>query len=144
MTALPSDGGAESARGRLRRALVLPAIVFASFAGTSLWFAPNAVVVSVPFLRGDAEPGSEVALLTSMVQAGFVVGTLVLAFFAIPDRLPDTLVFGAACAMGAVFNGVCATTTSLGAWAALRFLVGFCEAGIYPVAMKVWVTASYS
>ncbi|KAJ1622537.1 major facilitator superfamily domain-containing protein [Pavlovales sp. CCMP2436] len=131
-------GGAESPLELIRRVLVLPTIVFSSFAGTSIWFAPNAVVSSVPFRGGN--PGSEdadVALLTSMVQVGFVVGTIAIAFFAVADRFPATLVFAAASVLGAICNGACAATSSLEAWAALRFLVGCCEAGIYPLAMTV-------
>jgi hypothetical protein len=42
--------------------LVLPTIVFAQFAGTSLWFAPNAVISLVGFDQKEA------AALVSCVQ----------------------------------------------------------------------------
>ncbi|KAG8459041.1 hypothetical protein KFE25_006586 [Diacronema lutheri] len=126
---------------RVRRLLVLPTIVFAQFAGTSLWFAPNAILPLVRF-TSDGRPArrggaAELALLTSLVQAGYVVGTLVLAYLAVADRLQAERVFAVACALGALTNGLCATTTRLASWAALRLCVGVCLAGIYPVGMKV-------
>ena len=45
-------------------ALVLPTIVFAQFAGTSLWFAPNAVMAQIEGFGSD-----EMSYLTSAVQA---------------------------------------------------------------------------
>jgi MFS family permease len=116
---------------------VLPVIVFSQFAGTSLWFAANAVM---PELQRDwGLPAEAVGTLTSAVQAGFVAGTLVFALLMLADRLRPTRVFLACCAAGAAANAA-AVLLGDGQWALLlasRFAVGFLLAGIYPVGMRI-------
>ncbi len=115
---------------------LLPVIVLAQFAGTSLWFAVNAVM---PDLQAAWQlPPSAVGTLTSAVQLGFIAGTLVFALLGVADRLSPRWVFLACAAAGALAN-------ALGAVAApgvevlllLRFATGFFLAGIYPVGMKI-------
>jgi MFS family permease len=115
---------------------ILPTIVLAQFAGTSPWFAVNAVM---PDLRRDfGWPAGAVGTLTSAVQLGFIAGTLVFALLAIADRFSPRLVF-LACALAG------AACTLMG-WVAVpdfnallvwRALTGFFLAGIYPVGMKI-------
>lgn len=112
--------------------LVLPTIVFAQFAGTSLWFAPNAVVSEVGFGR------EQVSALTSCVQAGFIFGTLTLTYFAVADRFSPPALFAVFTLIGAVFNAACLVAKSnFAAWVVLRTVVGFTLAGVYPVGMKI-------
>jgi len=63
---------------------VLPVIVLAQFAGTSLWFAINAVMPDLQRQMGWA--ASDVGRLTSALQLGFIAGTLVFAVLTIADR----------------------------------------------------------
>ena len=121
---------------------VLPVLVFAQFAGTSLWFAVNAVMPDLQ--RELGWPTSAVGTLTSALQFGFILGTLVFALLAIADRFSPRHVFlacalaGAACTVGAW-----ATVTHYDALLAWRFATGFFLAGIYPVGMKIasqWYT----
>lgn len=112
--------------------LVLPTIVFAQFAGTSLWFAPNAVVSQI-----DGFGEAEVSALVSCVQVGFILGTLTLTYFAATDRISPPVLFTVMTLVGAALNVVCVSTTNFSAWAVLRLLVGFCLAGVYPVGMKI-------
>ncbi len=56
---------------------VLPVLVLAQFAGTSLWFAVNAVMPDLQ--RELGWPATAVGTLTSALQAGFILGTLVFA-----------------------------------------------------------------
>ena len=115
---------------------VLPAIVFAQFAGTSLWFAGNAVVGLLPPDWGIGE--SELGYVTTSVQLGFVVGTLLFAFFGIADRFSPSNVF-----LVCTFSGALTTLAlvwippSLDLLLVLRFGTGFFLAGIYPVGMKI-------
>ena len=115
---------------------VLPVIVSAQFAGTSLWFAVNAVM---PDLQRELSwPAETVGTLTSALQLGFIAGTLVFALLAVADRYPARRVFlwcslaGAACTVGA-----CATVRDPTALALWRAATGFFLAGIYPVGMKI-------
>ncbi len=121
---------------------MLPVLVFAQFAGTSLWFAVNAVMPDLQ--RELGWPTSAVGTLTSALQFGFILGTLVFALLAIADRFPPRLVFlvcalaGAACTVGAW-----AMVRHYDALLAWRFATGFFLAGIYPVGMKIasqWYT----
>jgi MFS family permease len=115
---------------------ILPLIVFAQFAGTSLWFAGNAVV-------GDLQaaldlPGDATGDLTSAVQFGFISGTLVFAVLSVADRFSPVRVFLFSAILGAVFNlAVGYFAEGLVSLLALRFLTGFFLAGIYPVGMKI-------
>ena len=115
---------------------ILPIFVLAQFAGTSLWFAVNAVMPDLQQQMGW--PASAVGRLTSALQLGFIVGTLVFALLAIADRFSSRRVFlfcalaGALCTLGAMMR--IASFTELLLW---RAATGFFLAGIYPVGMKI-------
>jgi predicted MFS family arabinose efflux permease len=115
---------------------VLPVIVLAQFAGTSLWFAVNAVM---PDLQRDWQlPVAAIGHLTSAVQLGFIAGTLVFALLTIADRHSPRLVFLLCALAGALCNAAgAALDGQLEALLALRFVTGFFLAGIYPVGMKI-------
>lgn len=115
---------------------ILPAIVVSQFAGTSLWFAGNAVMPDLQ--RRAGFPADALADMTTAVQFGFIVGTLIFAYFAISDRWSPRRVFlicallGAGCNAAAVLVGAV-----LWPLLVLRFMTGVCLAGIYPVGMKI-------
>ena len=115
---------------------VLPVLVLAQLAGTSLWFAVNAVMPDLQ--REFGWPATAVGSLTSALQLGFIAGTLVFALLALADRFRATRVFlgcalaGAACTVGAW--AMVADFTALLVW---RCATGFFLAGIYPVGMKI-------
>ncbi|MDI1323239.1 MAG: MFS transporter [Algoriphagus sp.] len=116
-----------------RSALIL--IVIAQFLGTSLWFASNAVAPEISILLNN--PGI-LASITSSVQFGFIVGTLVFAFLSIPDRFSPRDVFFFSAVLAAIFNlMIPVLPMKLGIVLACRFMVGFFLAGIYPVGMKI-------
>lgn len=119
-----------------RPAHILPVIVFAQFAGTSLWFAGNAVLPQLQQAWGLE--ASAVGQMTSSVQLGFIAGTLVFALLNVADRLPARAVFlGSALVGGAATAGITLVDGHLAALLGLRALTGFCLAGIYPVGMKI-------
>jgi hypothetical protein len=64
---------------------VLPVIVFAQLLGTSPWFAVNAVMPDLQAAYAhQGWPVAAVATLSSSLQIGFIVGTLVFALLAVP------------------------------------------------------------
>lgn len=76
--------------------------------------------------------------LTTAVQLGFIVGTIIFALFTIADRYSPSKVFFISAFLGALFNlGVIIPTNSLASLIFFRFLTGFFLAGIYPVGMKI-------
>jgi MFS family permease len=118
---------------------ILPAIVASQFAGTSLWFAGNALV-------GDLDPSmvpgpDAVASITSAVQAGFIAGTLLFAFANLADRLSPRRLFFACCLLAAASNAAILALPHVAqpfrALLVLRFATGLFLAGIYPVGMRI-------
>jgi DHA1 family inner membrane transport protein len=121
---------------------ILPAIVLSQLAGTSLWFAINAVM---PDLQRDWQlAATAVGTLTSAVQAGFIAGTLTFALLTIADRFSPRRVFLLCSLAGAGCNATAALLDGqYEALLVLRFATGFFLAGIYPVGMKIaagWYT----
>ena len=115
---------------------ILPTIIFSQFAGTSFWFAGNAVLPELTRLWGLSPDA--LAYVTSSVQLGFIVGTLVFAVLAISDIFSPRVVFLLCSLLGAAFNaGVYLVADGFASLMVLRFLTGFFIAGIYPVGMKI-------
>jgi len=119
---------------------ILPCIVYSQFAGTALWFAANAVLSDLIDERGlEDDNNAALAILTSAVQAGIILGTLLSALTNVTDRYPPTRVFLVSCLLGAALNALIPTPVAQGlaGLTALRLLTGMCLAGIYPVGMKI-------
>jgi MFS family permease len=120
---------------------VLPVLVLAQLLGTSPWFAVNAVMPELQALHGWGVEA--LGTLTSALQIGFIVGTLVFALLSVADRFPARHVFFAcALAAGACTLAAAVVASAHGghAFAALlawRAATGFFLAGIYPVGMKI-------
>jgi MFS family permease len=105
-------------------------------AGTSLWFAGNAVILDLQRDWGLAP--QSLAYVTSAVQLGFVCGTLLFAVLMISDRFSPRLVFFCCALAGGVANfALLLAPRELTALLLLRFVTGFFLAGIYPVGMKI-------
>jgi MFS family permease len=110
--------------------------VLAQLAGTSPWFAVNAVMPELQRAHGYSE--AAVGSLSSALQLGFITGTLLFALLALADRFSARRLFlistfGAAlCTLAAA--AMAHSYTGLLLW---RVATGFCLAGIYPVGMKI-------
>ena len=115
---------------------ILPIIVISQFLCTSLWFAGNAVLADIT--GNFPQEMNLLANLTSMVQLGFIGGTLVFAFFALSDIFSPSKVFFVCGIAAALFNlGICLDVKEVNVLLLFRFLTGFMLAGIYPVGMKI-------
>ena len=115
---------------------ILPTIVIAQFCCTSLWFAGNAVMNDL--VQAFALPSSALGHLTSVIQLGFIAGTLLFALLMIADRFPPSRVFFGSALLGSIANlGIAWGDNSFGTLLGLRFITGFFLAGIYPVGMKI-------
>lgn len=114
----------------------LPVIVISQFFCTSLWFAGNAIMFALVsrFQLGENAVGA----LTSVVQFGFIIGTLIFAILSIADRYSPSKVFLICALMGAISNlSIIIDQNTFTSILFLRFLTGFFLAGIYPVGMKI-------
>jgi hypothetical protein len=115
---------------------ILPLIVLSQFAGTSLWFVGNAILPDIQrSLNIQTNAPSDI---TSVVQLGFIAGTLIFAIFSIADRVTSTKVFFVSSLIAALSNvSIIWFAKNMTGLYALRFLTGFFLAGIYPVGMKI-------
>jgi len=115
---------------------ILPMIIFSQFAGTSLWFAGNAVLSDLQHQL--SLPLESIGYITSSVQIGFISGTLTFAFFTIVDRFPPNKIFFICSVLGAFSNSmILFFADGLTGLVLLRFMTGFFLAGIYPVGMQL-------
>ncbi|MCX2573374.1 MFS transporter [Pedobacter sandarakinus] len=115
---------------------ILPVIVLSQFLCTSLWFAGNAVLPDI--LKNFPSEINLLANLTSMVQFGFITGTLVFAIFTISDFFSPSKVFFVCGLAAALFNlALCYALQDVRLVLLFRFLTGLMLAGIYPVGMKI-------
>jgi MFS family permease len=116
--------------------LILPTIVISQFCCTSLWFAGNGVINDL-VLNFNLKV-TALGHLTSAVQFGFIIGTLVFAILTIADRFSPSKVFFISALFGSAFNlGIIWNGNTLISLLTLRFLTGFFLAGIYPIGMKI-------
>jgi len=111
----------------------------AEVAVMALWFSASAVIPAL-----DAEfhlAGFQKALLTSSVQAGFVVGTLISALGGFADRYDPRRLFSGTAVVGALATALVPLMDPQTHWISLpRFITGACMAGVYPVGMKLATT----
>jgi MFS family permease len=114
---------------------ILSLLATAELLGMSLWFAGTAVAPHLS-ARWGLTPG-QAGWLTSTVQLGFVVGTLLAAALNLADLVPSRRLFAVAALGGSVTNGLLLAAGSYPVALALRFAAGFCLAGVYPPAMKM-------
>jgi MFS family permease len=114
-------------------------IAIAQLLGTSLWFSANSAADDLRRAWGASV--SDIGILTSAVQLGFILGTLVFALSGLADRFPASRIFPVCALLGALFNACFAwLSTGIASGAVFRFAVGICLAGIYPIGMKLVVT----
>ncbi len=116
--------------------LVLPIIVISQFCCTSLWFAGNGVMKDL--VEAFNLEISAVGHLTSVVQFGFILGTLIFALLTIVDRFSPSKVFFVCAIIGSLFNlTTVLDNQTIHSLITIRFFTGFFLAGIYPVGMKI-------
>jgi MFS family permease len=114
-------------------------IAVAQLLGTSLWFSANSAADDLRRAWGASV--SDIGILTSAVQLGFILGTLVFALSGLADRFPASRIFSVCALLGAAFNACFAwLSTGIASGAVFRFAVGICLAGIYPIGMKLIVS----
>lgn len=112
-------------------------IAFAEVLTLSLWF--SASVVYSPLQHLWHLNSFEVALLTSSVQLGFVLGAFLSSFIGIADRFNPRKIFVISAIVGAGANGLFVLSTFWQQGILLRILTGIAMVGVYPIAVKLIV-----
>lgn len=114
-------------------------IVIAQLFGTSLWFSANSTADDL--IRSWGIAPADIGTLTNAVQLGFIIGTLSFAISGLADRFPASRIFALCAVLGALLNAAFAwLATSMASGVPLRFAVGLCLAGVYPLGMKLVVS----
>lgn len=114
-------------------------IVIAQLFGTSLWFSANSAADNLIRTWGIAP--ADIGTLTNAVQLGFILGTLSFAISGLADRFAASRIFAVCAVLGALGNAAFALLADgMGSAIPLRFAVGFCLAGVYPLGMKLVVS----
>jgi predicted MFS family arabinose efflux permease len=115
---------------------ILPAIVFSQFAGTSLWFAGNAIIAD---LQTAMNVGiDDTGIITSAIQLGFICGTFLFALLSLSDRFSPKKLFLICSVLGAISNLLINFVAyDLFSLLVLRFITGLFLTGIYPIGMKI-------
>ena len=139
MSDVPVDPHAARSRHRPGASFAVGIIALAQLLAVSLWFSANGAADNL--VAAWALKPSDLGWLTNAVQAGFITGTLVLSLSGLADRHRASRIFTVCACAGACFNGVFALASSgLATGLPLRFAVGVCLAGIYPLGMKLVVS----
>lgn len=102
----------------------------------ALWFSASAIL---PAITTEYRlTTTQAALVSSAVQAGFVVGTLSSAVLGLADRIESRRLFAAAALGGAIANAALLWVPFDSVVAVLlRGATGACLAGVYPVGMRM-------
>jgi MFS family permease len=126
-------------RGRIRS---IRLILLCQVLTLAVWFASTAALPSIATLEAISE--TQMALMTSVLQVGFVVGALLSACLNVADRFDPRNLFAASATVAAVTTAALLVVSPVGTEALiLRALTGVALAGIYPVGMRMvasWAT----
>lgn len=114
-------------------------LCIAEISALSLWFTGAA---TLPAIRAEVPISDlQASLYSSMLSVGFVVGTLTSAILGLADRWKPQLFFFFAAIIAGTANALIAGLDPASPLVpALRFLIGACMAGCYPVGMKMVAT----
>tara|TARA_R110002095_G_scaffold141092_4_gene122453 strand:- start:2266 stop:3450 length:1185 start_codon:yes stop_codon:yes gene_type:complete len=115
---------------------VLTVLIFAVFSGSSLWFSSNAILNELSLAIPEMD--YSVSAITSAVQFGFIVGTLLFSLLNVSDRFPSGRVFLVSSLLGSLSNAlIVILPLDDDTLIISRCLTGFFLAGIYPVGVKI-------
>lgn len=118
------------------KAFSIGLLALCEVAALALWFSASAVVPSI--IAEYPLSDTQISLFTSMVQAGFVAGTLISATFGLADRIDSRRFFMVATLTAALANASILMVEPGSTWVYVaRFITGMCMAGVYPVGMKM-------
>lgn len=118
------------------KATAVGLLCLAEIAALSVWFTGAA---TLPAIRAEAQISDlQASLYTSMMSAGFVIGTLTSAILGLADRWRPQFFFCGAALVAAASNASVAMMDPASPLVpVLRLVMGACLAGCYPVGMKM-------
>lgn len=134
MTATPGPAGDHDPRRWHALAIVASGMLLS----LASWMTATAVGPELQLRWGLSD--SQVGLLTTMVQLGFVAGTALAALLNVADVVPARRLFALSAAASAIVNAAILVVPGY-EWALVaRFMTGAFLAGVYPPGMKMIAT----
>lgn len=122
----------------VRRWRILALLSVAQLLGMSLWFTAGA---TAPALSARWQlDAAATAMLTTVVQLGFVAGTATAALLNLADLVPARRYLAVSAVLAALANAALLAVPGYGTALIARALTGFFLAGVYPPAMKMAAT----
>lgn len=130
------SAAAQQAAGFEGKWRAISLLCLAEILAMSLWFTGAA---TLPAIRAEYPISDlQASLYSSMLSVGFVAGTLTSAILGLADRWrPQVFFFASALAAAAANALIAALDPASPLVPALRFVIGICMAGCYPVGMKM-------
>jgi len=117
---------------------MLALVSMAELLGMSMWFAASAA--SPHFRSTWGLTVTQAGWLTTVVQLGFVAGTIVSAVLNLADLIPGRRYFAGSALLAAAANAGLLLAGSFTTALVLRFATGLFLAGVYPPGMKMAAT----
>lgn len=121
-----------------KRWTILLIVSLAEMLAISAWLVYSAISKEIDALWGLSSWQS--GAMTTSVQIGFVVGTLLSATLNLADIWPNKIFFAVCAVLAAFANSSLIFCDGFWTAVATRFLVGLFMAGVYPPAMKMIAT----
>ena len=101
----------------------------------TVWFSANAITPQLINLWNLNQ--ANLALLSTILIIGFVIGGLIYSVFNLPDIVKTPLFFSFNALLAALGNFLAAISPNFLVFVSFRFITGFFLAGVYPTSMKL-------
>ncbi len=115
--------------------LILTIVSISLLFTLTVWFSANAITPQLINLWNLNQ--ANLALLSTILIVGFVIGGLIYSVFNLPDIVKTPLFFSFNALLAALGNFLAAISPNFIVFVSFRFITGFFLAGVYPTSMKL-------
>jgi len=115
--------------------LILATVSISLLFTVTVWFSANAITPQLKNLWNLNE--ADLALLSTILIIGFVIGGFIFSVFNLPDIFKTPLFFSFNALLAALANFCAIFSPNFIVFISFRFMTGFFLAGVYPTSMKL-------
>ena len=115
--------------------LILATVSISLLFTVTVWFSANAITPQLKNLWNLNE--ADLALLSTILIIGFVIGGFIYSVFNLPDIFKTPLFFSFNALLAALVNFLAVFSPNFIIFISFRFITGFFLAGVYPTSMKL-------
>ncbi|MHA1987577.1 MAG: MFS transporter [Promethearchaeota archaeon] len=115
--------------------LILAIVSISLLFTVTVWFSANAITPQLKNLWNLNE--ADLALLSTILIIGFVIGGFIYSVFNLPDIFKTPLFFSFNAFLAALVNYLAVFSPNFIIFISFRFITGFFLAGVYPTSMKL-------